>query len=221
MKAPRNIGLACTLVGFILGLTAATAPRALNVASVQNFYHIQNRFRPEQYLHTERGPLESGPIVQGWWSADWIMEPVADAPGFVRFRNRFRSNVILHTERGPIEATPGEPGWWSAHWQLQPVPGTDFVRIRNRFRPTSYLHSENGPLVCGPAQEGWWSGHWRVTSNGAAVATNVPTNVPTTTPTQTQPNQGATTPPPNRGAHRRGTIARPVVDRRREPRAVW
>lgn len=68
------------------------------------------------YLHTERGPLELGPIERGWWSAMWLMTP--DGTGFQRLRNRYRGEIFLHTEQGPIQGGAIEPGWWSAMWGI-------------------------------------------------------------------------------------------------------
>jgi len=37
---------------------------------------IRNRWRADQYLHTENGQLNCGQIRPEWWSAMWRLEPV-------------------------------------------------------------------------------------------------------------------------------------------------
>lgn len=40
-------------------------------ANGDKVYRIQNRWKPEQYLHIESGRIESGEISEGWFSARW------------------------------------------------------------------------------------------------------------------------------------------------------
>ena len=35
------------------------------------YVHIRNRWRSDQYLNTEKGPLVAGPIATDWLSAMW------------------------------------------------------------------------------------------------------------------------------------------------------
>ena len=39
------------------------------------FVRIRNRWRTDQYLHTENGQLNSGPVRPEWYSAMWRLEP--------------------------------------------------------------------------------------------------------------------------------------------------
>lgn len=144
---------------------------AATVLQAQSFTRIQNRFRPQTFMHAEGGSVECGTIQPGWWSADWVLEPVAEDPQFFRIRNRFRGTYI-HIEHGAVTSSPlGLPGWQSAQWTRESVPGTDFVRLRNRWRPTIYLNTEQGRLAASPIEPGWWSAQWAlVTSPTSAPA---------------------------------------------------
>jgi pathogenesis-related protein 1 len=74
------------------------------------------------HLHIERGPLQLGPINQGWFSAMWNIESVGNS--FVRIRNRWKSNLYLNIETGRLQASQIQPGWFSAMWQLEEPRGT-------------------------------------------------------------------------------------------------
>lgn len=159
----------------------------------QQFTRIQNRFRADQFLHTERGPVESGRIEGGWWSADWIIEPVAGEP-FVRLRNRFRGDHYIHVEHGQVSSGPlGDPGWHSAQWTLD-RSAAPYVRFRNRWRSEIYLHTERGRLEAGPIDMGWWSAQWTL-----AVS-----------PNSAPPMHAVPPPPPPRPPASGGSL--PVVD---------
>ncbi len=123
------------------------------------FVRIQNRWKPAEYLHNERGTLVSGQIQSAWWSAQWIVEPV-QGTSFVRLRNRWKPNEYVHIERGPARSGPIDMRWWSAMWSVEPVRGTQFVRIRNRWKPNQYLHIERGRLEAGAINQNWWSAQW-------------------------------------------------------------
>jgi hypothetical protein len=158
-------GVSFAAIGLIAGILVGARPQD------PSFTRFQNRWKPTEYLHVERGPLEGGTIDAGWWSADWIMEP-ADA-GFVRIRNRYRNNFYIHNERGNAEAGPIDMGWWSAQWAIV-ATGDGFVRIQNRWKPTEYLHNERGPVACGPIDMGWWSAQWRIVGKGAPSVAQAP-----------------------------------------------
>lgn len=152
----------------LLAALAAGSPLA-----AQSLVRIQNRHMSGSWLHTEEGSVTVGSIRPAWWSADWVLEPVADAPQFVRLRNRFRPSHYVHIEHGRVESGPlGAESWWSAQWRIEPVPGTSYSRIRSRFRDNQYLHTENGRLEVGTIRQEWWSAHWslvRSPNEGSAV----------------------------------------------------
>ena len=126
------------------------------------FVRLQNRWKPDQFIHIERGRPESGSIQPGWFSAMWILEPVAGQPGStIRIRNRWKPNQYLNVEQGPLESTSIQPGWWSAMWIMVPVGG-DMIRLQNRWKPTEFLNIERGMLVSSSIETGWWSAMWYI-----------------------------------------------------------
>ncbi len=136
-------------------------------AAANDYVRIESRWKPDQHLHTENGPLQAGRTQPGWWSADWTVERVRGEP-FVRLRNR-HSGGYLHAERERLEVGPIQNGWWSAMWELQPVRGTDFVRLRNRWLDR-HVHIENGPVALGAINDGWWSAMWQLRDSQAAAS---------------------------------------------------
>lgn len=44
----------------------------MRVGTTQVF-RIQNRWKPDQYLHVENGVIQSGTILAGWHSSLWIL----------------------------------------------------------------------------------------------------------------------------------------------------
>ncbi|MEZ5440129.1 MAG: RICIN domain-containing protein [Lysobacterales bacterium] len=118
---------------------------------------IVSRWKPDEALHTERGPITAGAIRPGWHSAQWYVEPV-QGERYVRLRNR-HTGLYLHAEHQRLEVGEILPGWWSAMWTLEAERGTDFVRLRNRWLE-SYVHIEHGRAELGEIQPGWWSAQW-------------------------------------------------------------
>ncbi|MEZ4921504.1 MAG: PLAT/LH2 domain-containing protein, partial [Saprospiraceae bacterium] len=145
----------CIMLFMLLGLLQTEA---------QEFKQIQNRWKPNQYLHNEGGALQVGPLgAPGWHSAHWEFIPVAGTK-FVQIKNRFGNNYYLHNEYGKIQVGPlGNADWWSAQWELVAVPGTEYVQIRNRFRPNQFVHNQNGQIEVGPVgAPGWYSAQWKL-----------------------------------------------------------
>lgn len=176
-----------------LALFASLTVSAAAAQQADTPYRIQNRFRPATFLHTEQGSVAVGPIQPGWWSADWIIEPVAGSAPWVRLRNRFRPLDYIHNQNGRVQSGPlGDRGWWSAQWAIEPVAGTPFVRLRNRWKPTEFLHTERGALESGTIDLGWWSAMWTVRARDEAVASAPPT--PAAPPAQVVPSGPAVAP---------------------------
>jgi hypothetical protein len=48
---------------------------SLPVADAQPYMWLQNRWKPEQFIHIETGAVQAGPIQPGWWSAMWNIRP--------------------------------------------------------------------------------------------------------------------------------------------------
>lgn len=136
-----------TIALLIVGITSLSA---------QDFYQFQNRWKSNEFIHVQEPNPSAGAIQPGWWSAQWILEPV---DGYYQIKNRWR-NEFLHIQNGPVECSPIQPGWWSAQWALEPVAGTSFYRIRNRWKPEIALNNQQGYLEAGPIELGWWSAQW-------------------------------------------------------------
>lgn len=122
-------------------------------------HQIQNRWKPEQYIHQNFDKIECATIKQEWLAAQWEFEPVV-SEGYFKIKNADKG-TYLHVEHGKVESTEIAPGWHSAQWQLERVPGTELVRIKNRWKQT-YLHIENGPLTCSNIGNGAHSSQWDI-----------------------------------------------------------
>lgn len=139
--------------------TVATTPPPTSAPAIStaSFQRLANRWTSE-YIHNQSRSLELGGVQPGWWSAQWVLEPVAGEP-YVHIRNRW-TDEYLHNQHRRLELGGIQPGWWSAQWVLEPVPGAPpYVRIRNRWTD-EYLHNENRRLELGGIQPGWWSAQW-------------------------------------------------------------
>ncbi|PZR38642.1 MAG: hypothetical protein DI538_09065 [Azospira oryzae] len=124
----------------------------------QEIYQLQNRWKPNEYIHVEQTTPASGSIQPGWLSARWTFEPITGT-GYYKIKNEWR-NQYLHIQDGPLASGTIEPGWWSAQWSLEPVAGTTAYRLRNRWKPEIAIHNQNGTLEAGPVELGWWSAQW-------------------------------------------------------------
>ncbi|BCD95938.1 RICIN domain-containing protein [Marinagarivorans cellulosilyticus] len=83
-----------------------------------NYYRIKNRWTNE-YLHMQSHALESGPISDGWWSAQWTLQDGSNnGQTIYRIRNRWLPDAYLNIENGSLEAGAIEQGWHSAWWYI-------------------------------------------------------------------------------------------------------
>jgi outer membrane protein OmpA-like peptidoglycan-associated protein len=138
---------------------------------------LQNRLKPDNYLHIERGPLEVGTIDASWWSAQWTLEKVVDFDAY-KIKNRWKPAYFIHAERGLIEAGPIESNWWSAQWIFEIVVGTNFYKIKNRSK-NHYLHVQSGKLeFVATVKPEWLSAQWAATDANkpsAGIASDITT----------------------------------------------
>jgi hypothetical protein len=148
-----------TLIGTILLSISVIGLQA------QDFFQIQNRWKPVEHINAERETPEAAAIQPGWWSAQWIFEAVGQS-GYVQIKNRWK-NTYLHIQGGTLACGAIQPGWWSAQWSLEPVAGTNYARIRNRWKPEVAVNNQSGSLQAGPVDLGWWSAQWLVISLAA------------------------------------------------------
>ncbi len=142
--------------GRLTGLPYGSPNLLLHSHPVNTYRKIGNRWQTDKYIHVENG-LKATTIQPGWWSAQWVLEPVAGTQ-YYRIRNRYTS-AYLHAEYGTLQAGSIQSGWHTAQWLLESVQS--HFRIRNRYHNT-YLHVENGPLELGPADPSWGSAQWRI-----------------------------------------------------------
>ncbi|WP_448657449.1 RICIN domain-containing protein [Sphingomonas sp. CJ99] len=162
------IRAALALLAVMGALAASAAP-----ASAQTYVQVINRYRAAEGLHSETGPVTSGPFNPRWWSADWTFEPTGE-PNVYRIVNRHRGSVLAATPAlalaSPALVSPG------ALWQVEDA-GNGYYRIGNRMVQGAYLHTENGRLELGPIQPGWWSAHWALKGFGAQTGRSTEQNV--------------------------------------------
>lgn len=92
------------------------------VPGLANTYFIKHK-ATGNYLHIQNGPLDYGKIKKGWWSAQWVLEPVKDPqPSVYRIKNRWKPNLYLNNEKvsktNGVECTTVSPNFHSARWIL-------------------------------------------------------------------------------------------------------
>lgn len=133
-------------------------PDAPELYEPYQLIRFQNAWKPKQHIHVETLEPEAGEILPGWWSAQWAIEPVEEAPPYVRIVNRWTEGY-LNVEDYTLAQGEIDPGWWSAMWELEQVEGTKYVRIKNRWIE-GYLHNGSGQLELGDVDPdrkcAWW-----------------------------------------------------------------
>lgn len=139
-------------------------------AIAQEFIRFENRWKPAEQIHNQTGPVTSGAAQPGWYSAQWLTEPV---PGteFYRLKNRWKG-AYLHNQNGSLELGPVEPDWESAMWAFENSGYPGYHRVQNQ-QSKEYLHNQNGSLELGAIEPGWWSAQWKLlgfTGTGSAPA---------------------------------------------------
>ena len=125
--------------------------------SAQDYFRLENRWKPNECLHNENGTVESSAMHDGAWSAQWKIIPIGD---FYRLENRWKPNECLHNENGKIESGPMHNGAWSAQWKIMPIG--DFYRLENRWKANECLHNENGKTESSYMHNGAWSAQWKI-----------------------------------------------------------
>jgi hypothetical protein len=131
---------------------------------------IQNRWKPDQFLHVENGKIEAGPVRPDWLSAQWSIEGVRPGTPAIRIRNRWKPDHVLHVESGTLEAGPAPADWLSAMWTLEQA-GSNYVRIRNIWKNNLYIHIEQGQTEAGEVKPDWLSAQWLISADGASIPT--------------------------------------------------
>lgn len=146
-------------------IVAAGLP--LTVGAQESYVRIESDWKPTQQINIETGAPVSSETKPGWWSADWVLEPVGRDQDQVRIKNRWKG-TYLHLETGTLTAGSIQPGWHSARWVMESA-GQGLTRFQNVWKGT-YLNIQDGALTAGPIQHGWNSAMWRVKRGGADVS---------------------------------------------------
>lgn len=125
-------------------------------------FRLQNVWQTTQYIHIENGIPESTDVPAGYWSSQWVFEPVSGS-NIVRMVNRWKPDQVLTISNGNLTAATAAKTDTNSHWELEKVTTNEY-RLKNRAAPTLYIHNQNGRLQVGSIQPGWWSARWTLVS---------------------------------------------------------
>jgi hypothetical protein len=98
----------------ILVVAGLSILASAGTASAEDF--LQNRWKPDQYLNIERGPIESTPIQMDWWSAMWAIEP---APGTASASATMTTAAPSADDGASISCPPAPQSALPAGWSLK------------------------------------------------------------------------------------------------------
>ena len=126
-----------------------------------NYLKIQNRWKQDQFLNNQNGPLSASVVKPNWHSARWIIEPVIGTQ-YIRIKNYWKQDLYIHNQYGRAAVGKIKTGWWSAQWQIENVPNSFYVRLKNRWKSDQYLNIQNGKIESGEIKPGWWSAMWLI-----------------------------------------------------------
>lgn len=106
----------------------------------ENFVHIKN-YGTGNYLQLEQGPLQCTPIDQGWWSAQWEIQPV---PGtnYSVIKNRYRHNFLALDNTGNAYMAPRGDAV-NAMWTVEEAGTSGTYYIRNASNEAKLLMQNN------------------------------------------------------------------------------
>lgn len=126
---------------------------------------IQNRWSPSQYLNTQGGTPQAGPIAPTAPEARWTIERTAN-DAVIRLRN-VATGLYLLTEGPMLRMGPASGAEQAASWSLERVAGNPDARIRSLVTG-GYLHTKDGPLAIGEASPEWQQSFWKFIPAGIA-----------------------------------------------------
>nr|WP_324259806.1 carbohydrate-binding protein [Cellvibrio fontiphilus] len=121
-------------------------------------FRLQNVWQTNQYIHIENGIPESTDVPAGYWSSQWVFEPVSGS-NTVRLVNRWKPDQVLTISNGNLTVASAAKTDTNSHWELEKVTANEY-RLKNRAAPTQYIHNQYGRLQVGSIQPGWWSARW-------------------------------------------------------------
>ena len=124
---------------------------------------IQNGWKPNQYLNTASGVVQSSFILDGWTAARWNI--ISYPGGWVRIQNGWHPNEYLNIDgrgrgEGPVQSSDVSVDSISSRWFLEPVANHTY-RIRNAWT-NEYLNVEGGYVQVTPISAGAVSSYWNI-----------------------------------------------------------
>lgn len=112
-----------------------------------NKYFQMGNAKGTNKVNIEHGPVVSGEIAPGWFSAQWIFEPVAGT-NYVKIKNRWKGTYLNIENGSEVQCTEIDPGWHSAQWRINPAPNGGNA-IKNRWQNTYLvIDAQTGKLKC-------------------------------------------------------------------------
>ena len=135
-------------------------------AFAQDYFRIENRWKPSERINHQRGEVvDSSNVPDGYHSAMWEIELFEDRDDSSIKSEQLKSRwkgTYLHNEGNILTAGAVEPHWQSRSWRILPVSnGSRYFRIQSVYTK-GYLHIENGRLEVGEIQPGWYSAMWSI-----------------------------------------------------------
>ena len=153
----------------------------------QEFIRFENRWIQTHQIHNQTGPVTSGVTKPGWYSAQWLTEPVSESGvTYYRLKNRWKG-AYLYSKNGNLELGPVEPDWTNAMWVFEKSGTPGYFRVQN-LKSKEYLHVQTGSLGFGAIQPNWVSAHWKLlgySGDGSAPVSEAPATVAQGTATVT------------------------------------
>lgn len=80
-------------------------------------FRLRKAGTTDQYLNTEKGPLECSSVPKGYHTSHWKLIHVSGT-NFYRIENRHRKGQFLNVEKGPLEASNVPANYWTSHWEM-------------------------------------------------------------------------------------------------------
>jgi hypothetical protein len=121
------------------------------------FSKFENRYN-HTYINNQTGAPASTPIENGWWSAQWRLEP---EPGtnFFRIKNKW-TGVFLKFDGGYVSLSP-DPQVHGCAWIFEPTNEQNVFRIKNHITG-GYLCLKNQQLAVSNDFNDAYSSSWRL-----------------------------------------------------------
>ncbi|KAA3619947.1 MAG: hypothetical protein DWQ05_04270 [Calditrichaeota bacterium] len=89
------------------------------------YFRIRKAGTTNQYLHTERGPLECSAVPTNYWTSHWKRVKIPNTNRY-RIENRFRKGQFLNVEKGPLVASSVPANYATSWWDIVDVTNASF-----------------------------------------------------------------------------------------------